>query len=202
MAAGSGFGGSLTGLFPAIIAGLKDRMLERAMRKRMLRLGAAAGPILAHAMYTSSMKTLIPWIQARVKANRSVFRGQLHQRITAKAVIKSKEYGVDFGALGVNYSLNVEKGAPPHKPDYKKLLQYVRKKMGLKGEDAKRVAIKIGETIEKSGSKPYPFVMPVWEGGKKQWRRDVIQRANIAFKIELAKPRISAPSMSGTPVVP
>ena len=196
------FGASVTGLFPAAISGLKDRMLERAMAKRMLRLGMAAGPILAQAMYTSTMKTLVPWIQAMVKHNRSVFRGQLHQRISATAVIKATEYGVDFGALGVRYSLNVEKGAGAHTPNYKKIRQYVTKKMGLRGEDATRVAIKIATTIQKHGSKPYPFIMPVWKAGKKRWRRDVIQRANIAFKIELAKPRISPkPYDPGTPVI-
>ena len=97
------FGASVTGLFPAAISGLKDRMLERAMAKRMLRLGMAARPILAQAMYTSTMKTLVPWIQAMVKHNRSVFRGQLHHRISATAVIKATEYGVDIGALRLIY---------------------------------------------------------------------------------------------------
>jgi hypothetical protein len=200
--AAKAFSATVRGLFPAAIAGMRDRMLERAMSKRMRRLGAASGPILAQAMYTAAMKTMVPWIQSRIKGNRSVFRGHLHQKITAKAVIKAPVYGVDFGALSVKYSLNVEKGAGPHKPDYRKLLQYVKKKMGMRGEDAKRVAIKIGQTIESSGSKPHAFIMPVWEAGQKAFRREVIMRANVAFKLELAKPRISPkPYDPGTPVI-
>lgn len=191
MAFGKGakfIGTSILGVFPAAFAGLKDEMLGLAIEKKLKSVGPEANLLLASALYTSAHHVLIPWMKAVVKANRSVFRGQLHQRINAKARVKTKyKTELDFGALGVRYAYNVEKGAPPHEANINKIRQYVTKKMGFKGEDATEIAIAIWETIRTEGSKPHPFVMPVWKAGHKRFRRDVLKRMDAALTAAMKK---------------
>lgn len=178
----------LVGMFPPSISGMKDAVLGERIAAKMERLGPKSTLILSQAMYTAALHVLVPWMKARVKANRSVFRGQLHQRINAKARVTSTyKCELDFGALGVRYSLNVEKGAGPHDANINKVRQYVTKKMGFRGEQATQIAIAIWETIRKHGSKPHPFVMPVWERGQKKWKSDVLVRLNRALSRELKK---------------
>lgn len=178
----------LIGMFPPSIAGARDAILGEKIAAKMERLGPQSTLILSKAMYTAAHNVLIPWMKARVKANRSVFRGQLHQRISAKARVTSTyKCELDFGALGVRYSLNVEKGAGPHEANIRKIRQYVTKKMGFRGEQATQIAIAIHDTIKRSGSKPHPFVMPVWERGQKKWKSDVLIRLNRALSVALKK---------------
>jgi hypothetical protein len=179
--------GILIGISGAV-AGVKDRALERKLIAKMATIGPESNVLLARAMYTSALHTLVPWMKARVKANRSVFRGQLHQRINAKSRVKSATTSeLDFGAMGIRYAYNVEKGAGPHTANANKIRSYVTKKMGLRGEDATTVAIAIWETIKDEGSKPYPFVMPIWDAGKENFRRDVVRRMAVALHIGLKK---------------
>ena len=171
-----------------VVAGVKGEMLGRKLQARMAALGPESNLLLARAMYTSALHTLVPWMKARVKANKSVFRGQLHQRINAKSRVKSATAAeLDFGALGVRYAYNVEKGAGAHTANMTKIRQYVTKKMGFRGDDATSVAIAIWETIKDEGSKPKPFVLPVWNASKKNFKKDVMVRMNLALKIAMKK---------------
>lgn len=151
--------------------------------------------VTAQAMYTSALAILVPAIKKEIEENYSVFRGQLHQRISARVTITSAtEAGLEVGAIGVPYSLNVEEGAPPHEPNDDTILEYVRKKLGVKGKKLGKkggydvsasdyaLARAIVETIKRKGTLPHPFLIPAWEKTREAWLTDTVKRLVVFFE--------------------
>jgi len=144
---------------------------------KLSKLSAAMPRLVAQALYTSAIFILKPAIQTRVRANRSVFRGQLFQRIGARVVSRDPlAPAIELGALGVPYGMAVEEGAPPHSPDAAKLLEYVKKKMGFKGEAALYVYAAVYATIRDKGTIPHPYIMPVWDAASGIFVTDALGR--------------------------
>ena len=156
--------------------------------------------IVGLAMFTAAHAVTIPAIKQQIQKNRSVFRGELHTRISARSSVSSErdEKGksisgtmlsaddamnpvIEIGALGVPYAMNVEVGAPPHSPNPKKILDYVKKKMGKDGDEAKLIAAKIIDTIEEEGTKPHPFILNTWEVTAPIFMADTIARIRAAL---------------------
>lgn len=149
--------------------------LEEAIAK-LTKLATEMPEQVVAAMYTSALRVLVPRIKDQIKENRSVYRGELHQRISVRAVLSGLNPYIEVGAIGVPYSLQVEKGRGPHTPDYDKLVDYAEKKMGYSKERAPAIALAIMNTIKAVGTRPHPFVEPVWESSKDDYWRDVKRR--------------------------
>jgi len=141
--------------------------------------------LTAQAMFTSADAVLIPAIRNQIRKNRSVYRGHLHQRISARVTKDGTAPALDVGAIGVPYSEDVELGSGPEglsSTEKMRIGKYVRQKMGYTGEEAALVAQAIIETIETEGRKPHPFLLNTWEATKEQYFVDVVAR--IRAKID------------------
>jgi len=162
-----------------------------AVESKLSRWAAKMPEATAQAMYTSSQHVLVPAIKRKLRENKSIFRGQLHQRIGTRfrAMLKGGEVAIDVGALMVPYGLHVEQGWKPGEEtvDYGKILQYVRKKIFSEGgavkhlgkggkERAESLAWAIYDTLVREGAKFHPFVMPAWDRKRDEWLEDVILR--------------------------
>lgn len=130
----------------------------------------------AQVMRTSAIAVLIPAIRDNIKKNRSVFTGEYFNRMDAVSGIENGKPFVEVGAIGVPYGLNVEKGAPPHTPNIARIKEYVRKKLGFSGVQADTVATNIFRTIEFSGSKAKPNIMPAWQANSGRFYADFVRR--------------------------
>lgn len=149
-------------------------------------------PTLAgKALFTSAMSKVVPQIKRKIRANRSIFRGELHQRTTARVgkslakgskVRTASSVSVNIGSIGVPYGINVEKGSPPQSASWSKIIEYVRKKMGLSGDQANSVAAAIIKTIEDVGTIPHPFLIPTWEANKELFFKNFIERMKFKGK--------------------
>lgn len=158
---------------------MKWEGIEKVTAK--LTAAASAMPTLTgQAMYTAAIRVLKPAVQQRLRDNRSVFRGQLMQRVSARVVVAvGGSVTIELGSLGVPYGLDVEQGAPARKvgsSEAKAILEYARKKMGYEGDKAHAVAAAIIETIETTGTKPHPYLEPAWEASKDAWLKDTLAR--------------------------
>lgn len=141
------------------------------------RIAAHAPDVAARALYTAAMKELVPDMKAQIKANRSVFRGQLHQRTTAASVFDKYNPGVIVGAIGVPYAHNVELGAPPHTADFNKLKDYVRLKLKIRGKkNIAMMAAVLHRSIKRHGTRPHPFIVPVWTAKNVSFLNDFLTR--------------------------
>tara|TARA_R110002020_G_scaffold123580_12_gene280270 strand:- start:214 stop:732 length:519 start_codon:yes stop_codon:yes gene_type:complete len=156
-----------------------------AFAKKLGRLAMKSPNLLGQAMQTSAWSKLRPAAQQRVRQQRNVFRGELRQKIAVRSLTK-KEYlpTIEFGSLGVPYGLDVEQGSRPRSvraSELTKLIDYAKKKMGRSDDEAERLAAAIAKTIETSGTRPHPFIMPTWEAKKDIFWADVLARyeANI-----------------------
>jgi hypothetical protein len=126
------------------------------------RLQLRAPELAAKAMNTAAFEVIRPAVQAQILKNRSKLTGELRARIATRAGVEKHEPFVDIGAFGVPYSLAVEKGAGPHVANTNRIREYVRKKMKFEGPKASAVVAQILSTLETEGSKPHPYIMPVW----------------------------------------
>lgn len=132
------------------------------IERRIARLSLEAPTKAARALYTSALAIFVPAMKKRVRDNRSIFRGELFQKITAKAVITAGIPAVDVGAIGVPHGLAVEFGQEPGtRQDLRKLIEYARLKMGLPVKKASRMGQRLKKSIELRGTKPHPFISPV-----------------------------------------
>jgi len=122
-------------------------------------------------------------MRMKLTKNRSIFRGQLFQRMGTR--FSEGGVSIEVGALGVPYGYHVERGWKPGEEtvDFGKILQYVKKKMfggrriGKSGRaSAESLAWAIYDTLEEKGAKPHPFVIPAWEERQDEWSLDVVRR--------------------------
>lgn len=150
-------------------------------RAEVHRLANSAPMTATKALYTSAMHVLVPEMKKQIKANGSVFRGELHQRLTAKAEIGDKGPQVEVGAFGVPYALNVEQGTPPHTPDINKIKDYVSKKMGVEASRVDFVAALVSRAIETRGTIPHPYLAPVWNREQRRFFDDFVGRMKEFF---------------------
>jgi len=148
-------------------------------------------------LFTSSEAILVPAIKKQIRANKSVFRGQMISRITsAAAPITAGNPAIRVGAIGVKYSMIVERGSKPRTVDsreFKKLIDYAKKKMGFRKSTPKRrvrrggtltrfnvnaedVARSIKRSIETQGNKAHPFIMPAFNANKNMFVDDFVRR--------------------------
>jgi hypothetical protein len=153
----------------------------RKIDQKIITMVKVAPVLSAKVMFTSAHRITIPAIKARLKSQRNVFRGDLVQRQAARTGIEGGKPFIEIGALGVPYGLAVEKGQGPHKPNSKKILEYARKKMGLtKGAFA--VAAAIIKTLQTTGSRPHPYLVPTWLVTRDAFFKDWLARMKIQFK--------------------
>jgi hypothetical protein len=143
--------------------------------------------LAAQSMRTSATATLVPAMRKRLKQNKSVFTGELHSRlgVRSSAGTSMTDAWIEVGSLGVPYGLNVEKGSPPHTPDSARIHEYVRKKMGKSGDEADNLAYAIETTIRSQGTRPHPYIAPVWSTNRSAFYADTVRR----MKANLALPR-------------
>lgn len=67
----------------------------------------------------------------------------------------------------------VERGTRPHRPPLEALINYVVIKYGKSKRAAFPIAEKIQAEIEKSGTKPYPFMRPAFEQMRVKLKKDL-----------------------------
>jgi len=154
--------------------------IDRAART-LAKWAKFAPMVTAQAMHTSAEMILVPGIRAEIRKNRSIFRGQLSQKVDVRAIVVGGNPGVEVGSLGVPYGEAVEKGTKPHSADMSKLVQYAQKKMGATGDRAISLAAAIHATIEEEGTKPHPFIIPAWVALKDLYYRDTVRRLRTLF---------------------
>ena len=126
------------------------------------RLGRAGPLIVRASLHTTAIEVLVPAIRAKLRENKSIFRGALFQRIKTED-LDGPVPGVKVGAMGVEYAKEVEEGGKPRnvgESEKRQIIDYAAKKNGLGGADALRVAHAIIRTIETEGVKPHPFFKP------------------------------------------
>lgn len=165
----------------AAFAGVRFDVSRPKMKLSKLKRGFPS--IVSTIMRTSAIHILIPEIRNTLKRQHNIFTGELHSRMNAKAGTDNHQPFIDVGAIGVPYGLNVEKGAPPHKPDLGRLQEYVRKKMGISGTQGGLVALAISKSIQDKGSKAYPHIMPTWNANAGRFKADFVGR----LKARIAK---------------
>lgn len=143
--------------------------------KEMIRM---APEKTAKVMFTSAHAVLIPAIKQKIKANSSVFRGDL-LRVAARIKVEEFTPTIEVGSLGVPYGTIVEKGSGPRhitKREKEKIVEYCRKKMKMDLKRAKRVAGGIVHTLMTVGNKAHPYLVPTWEATKTQYWKDFSDR--------------------------
>lgn len=86
--------------------------------------------------------------------------------------------------IGTNtgYGLYVEFGRPPGQmPDSRALLRWVRRKLGLRGKEAKQAAYNISRAIGERGTRAQPFLRPAFEREKRrlilELRKEIAKRS-------------------------
>ena len=125
-------------------------------------LGREANLIVRASLHTTAIQVLVPAIRAKLRENKSIFRGALFQRIKTED-LTGPVPGVVVGAMGVAYAQEVENGGEPRPvgdSEKRQIIDYASKKNGLSGSDAVRVAHAIIKTIETEGVKAHPFLKP------------------------------------------
>lgn len=143
------------------------------------RLQVRAPELAAKVMRTSAIEVVVPLIREQIRKNRSRFTGELHNRMTARSGVDRGTPFVDIGAFGVPYGLEVEKGRGPHTPDIDRIKEYVAKKMEFEGAMADSVAASIVRTLESVGSKPHPYLIPVWRASSGRFFADFVRRMQV-----------------------
>ena len=76
------------------------------------------------------------------------------------------------------YSEDVEEGTPPHPMDPKKLIGWVRRKLGIKEPKASQVAARIAWKISRFGVDAHPFIRPSLLSAEKHFKLK-IKRINF-----------------------
>jgi len=132
-------------------------------------------------LHTSATAVLIPAIKQQVKENKSVFRGELHQRMASRTSVhtKRREPKIEVGALGVPYGTIIEKGSEPRLPtkrEKEKIVEWCRKKLGLTKPKARRLAGAIMYVIIHDGNKAHPYLLNTWRATKDQFWKDFTDR--------------------------
>jgi hypothetical protein len=146
-----------------------------AVEANIAKLSQSMPQAVASAIHASALAVLVPAMRKAILDNDAVFAGELFRRTTAKAGVGESPY-VEIGTFDVPYSLNIEKGSPPHTPDFAKLVAWVEKKLGVKGRSAAVAAGYIMEHIEKYGTKAKPYVVPTFDANKERVVRDFVER--------------------------
>lgn len=128
-------------------------------------------------MYEQALVILVPAMREHLKVNKSIWRGELFQRINVQIVQGEEKFpAVDVGAIGVPYAWHVEKGQPPHSEDLDKMTEYIKAKHRVDGDIARRMAAAALRTLEAVGSKPHPYIVPAWEETKAVYSSAVFAR--------------------------
>jgi hypothetical protein len=94
---------------------------------------------------------LVKWLAAEVVTKDAIASGLLVGSFEVKHGLRKLEYVVENEAP---YSAIVEFGAPPHRPPYEAILEWVRIKKGERGEEAEKAAWRIVKKIEREGYEP------------------------------------------------
>lgn len=127
-------------------------------------------------MKESCEAVLVPTMRKVIKQNKSIYLKNLYNGISARRMYNGQgEASVGVGGWGVPHALNVEKGSPPHTPDYNKLLDWVRRKLKPKGS-AGKVASHISRSIEKTGVAPRPYMHVSLDMSANRLSNDMIRR--------------------------
>ena len=149
-------------------------------------LRATAPKIMGQALFTSSMRILVPAMKRRLLKNKSRFQGALHQSIGAKV-----EVGAETGKASVLvgtfndfplYTMNIERGSRAHKvdgPERKRLDDWVRLKLNKSGEAHKAALAGIIKSIGEVGTKKKPFIVPVFKEKQKSLTVDFFARLRV-----------------------
>jgi HK97 gp10 family phage protein len=108
--------------------------------------------------------------QQRLDEQGTSDRGRLKNSITiTKTFSGGRRIGTETG-----YGLYIEFGRPPGKgPNTKHLIGWVRRKLGLRGNEAKSAAFNIGRKIAQRGTKAQPFLVPAFNQAKAQMIKDI-----------------------------
>lgn len=164
---------------PFIRIKLDDSEAMRKMRAAMLK----SPKVMAMAMYTEGIKLLVPAARQKLRENKSVWRGEVHQRVGIRVAVDKLGPAIDFGAPGVPHAYALEKGQPPHSEELEKIKEYLSAKQGLVEPGLSRVAAAVVRTLETVGSKPHPFIKPAWEATKHAYTKAVFVRFKLLMGI-------------------
>lgn len=147
---------------------------------------------VSKAMYTSGQRFLVKEAKQRLRKGKNIFRGELSQKVAVKRTFaagggsgRGAAVELLFGAIGVPYGMDVEKGSGPRKvssSEFQKLVDYAQKKMGASPDGAARLAQAIKQTIEEVGTKPYPFIETTWKSNESRFWADVLKRTQADIK--------------------
>src|SRR5690606_31267773 len=147
---------------------------DDAARRRIERLAAAV-----HATMRQEIQRTALRIQAG--ARRRLHEGGTSDtgRLANSIAIQIEDGGLDARiGTNLNYATAIEFGLPPGtRPDPEALQGWVRRKLGVKDRrEARSVAYAIARKIERSGTKPQPYLFPAAEAERRVFRQR-LQRA-------------------------
>jgi len=119
---------------------------------------------VVNCLHESVKKTMQPEILKNIRRNRTMWRGALIRSIATKkgttggGVFSRQRPSVTLGSFGLKYAAAIEEGGRPHTPPFQPIYQWVVEKVGAADPYAFTKAVI--RTIEKQGTKSYPFVLP------------------------------------------
>lgn len=135
----------------------------------------------AQVLYTSSEHVLIPAMRKKLIENRSIDTGKLFRSLNTKAIVLRGQGAVEVGTIGVEYGLNIETGSKPHTPDFRRLLDWVRRKLKPKGNPVFTTS-NISRTIQKRGTKAKPFIVPTFIANQERLANDFVTRMRVHLR--------------------
>lgn len=134
-------------------------ILEAAIAKSPL--------VVGRVLYVNAIAILVPAVKQRLRDRKNIFRGQLMQRVRARyrSLVTSNSAAVEVGSLGVHYGLDLQEGTKPRKvspEEAKKIREWVRLKMGRRGDLLDSQTAAVIKTIEAHGTLPHPYLDEAW----------------------------------------
>lgn len=149
-------------------------------------LKATAPKIMGKALFTSSMRILVPSMKRRLRKNKSVFEGVLMQSVGSKVEVgtSKSEASVLVGTFNdfPQYTMNIERGSRAHKvdkPERARLSEWVRRKLGKSGDAHGKVLEAVIKSIGEKGTQKKPFIVPVFKEKQRAFTVDFFARLRV-----------------------
>jgi HK97 gp10 family phage protein len=120
-------------------------------------------PVVARSELNRAIDLTIHTVQRDAIMNAPVYTGYLRANIKATFADLYGKVEAD-----TEYASAVEFGTKPHRVPALALEKWVGRKMGLGGNEAKRVAFFIARKISQQGTKAQPYFVPAIEKNEKQ----------------------------------
>jgi len=128
------------------------------------------------ALIEASDEIFVPAIRDQLEKNKSIFTRALYESIdTVEGQSTFSQLSIRVGSE-LSYAMGVEKGLLPHTPEFERLREWVKVKLGLSGPDAHLVAIRISKSIREKGTQPHPYLKDTIDANEKIFAQRVFSK--------------------------